>query len=468
MNIRLTFFGAAQNVTGSKTLLEFEDKKFVIDYGLYQERAFKSRNWDPFPVLAHEIDGILLTHAHLDHCGLLPRLVLAGYSGPIYTTTASAEIAKIVLLDSAHMHEEDAAYKAKRHRREGRRSPYPIIPLYTTEQAEKVLPLFEPVPYAEPVKVAEGVEVVYHDAGHILGAAMVEVRLSKGGESRTLIFSGDIGRADRPILRDPSFFEQADYVIMESTYGDRVHPEEEDVETLLAQAVNSTLKAGGNLLIPVFAVERSQEVLYHLSELQRAKRIPKLMTFLDSPMAVRVTKVFREHPEMVDEEMKKLIAMGHSPFDTPGLKLVRTVETSKSINHIRGTAIVLAGSGMCTGGRIKHHLVRNIHRPESMVLFVGYQAPGTLGRLIVDGKEEVRILGRQHHVRCGIKRIHGFSAHADRDEMVEWVTHLKSPPRQVFINHGEENAAKKFGSFLQEKTGWKVTVPEATDCITLE
>ena len=468
MDIQLTFFGAVQNVTGSKTLLEFGDKKIIIDYGLYQERAVKDRNWDPFPVLAHEIDAILLTHAHLDHCGLLPRLVLAGYSGPIFTTSASAEIAKIVLLDSAHMHEEDAAYKVKRHRREGRRPRHPVIPLYTTEQAEKVLPLFKPVAYAEPVKVTDGVEVVYHDAGHILGSAMLEVRLSQGGESRTLIFSGDIGRENRPILRDPSVFEEADYVVMESTYGDRVHPEEDDVETMLADAVNSTIRAGGNLLIPVFAVERSQEVLYHLGELQRAKRIPKLMTFLDSPMAVRVTKVFREHPEMVDKEMKKLVDAGKSPFDMPGLKLVRTVDTSKSINHIRGSAIILAGSGMCTGGRIKHHLVHNIHRPESMLLFVGYQAPGTLGRLIIDGRKEVRILGRSHDVRCNIKRIHGFSAHADRDEMLAWVTHLKSPPRHVFINHGEESSAKAFGRYLQDKTGWKVTVPEYTDSIILE
>ncbi|MBN2712777.1 MAG: MBL fold metallo-hydrolase [Planctomycetes bacterium] len=467
--MKLHFFGATETVTGSQYLLEAKGKKILIDCGLYQGRDLSDRNWDPFPQRAHEIDAIILTHGHLDHCGLLPKLVREGFKGNIHATTATAEIARIVMLDSGHMHEEDAKFKTKRHMKEGRVPPRPVLPLYTVDDAEKVTPLFKGVGYGQTAQIADGVSAVFHDAGHILGSSMVTVTVEEGGEKRVILFSGDIGRKDKPILRDPATFEFADYVVMESTYGDRTHPEEDDVASVLADVINATIEKRGNIVIPAFAVERSQELLYHLSALQREKRIPKIMTFLDSPMAVSVTKVFQQHMEMYDEDAISMVHEGRSPFDMPGLKLVRTVDTSKSINFIKGSAIIIAGSGMCTGGRIKHHLVHNIQYPENTILFVGYQANGTLGRNILNGNsKEVRILGKMFSVRAGIRQIHGFSGHADRNEMTEWVTSLNTPPRKVFITHGEPSAQKAFRDHLAEKTGWDVVVPKWLETFDLE
>ena len=468
MQMKLAFYGAAQNVTGSRYCLEANGTRLLVDCGLYQERDYRSRNWDPFPVAPESIDAVLLTHAHLDHCGLLPKLVREGFKGKIYGTAPTAEIAEIVLLDSAHLQEEDAAYKRRRHKREGRKGPYPEVPLYTTEDAQAVIPLFSPVDYEKPVRVADGMEASVHEAGHILGASMVRVQAKQNGEQRTVLFSGDVGRWDKPILRDPRLFEQADYVVVESTYGDRLHEDEASIDEVLAKTINATQKAGGNILIPSFALERSQEVLYHLNNLLIDDKIPHLMVFMDSPMAVSVTEVFKNYTELFDAEMTAMIKRGESPFNFPGLKMVKSVNDSKAINHIKGTVIVIAGSGMCTGGRIKHHLVNNISRPESAVLFVGYQAVGTLGRRIVDGAKEVRILGRMYPVNANIVRIHGFSAHADRDELVRWLSALRTPPRRAFVVHGEPDAAKAFGRLLREKMKWEACVPEYKDGVVLD
>ena len=468
MSIGLRFMGAAQNVTGSRYVLETAEATVLVDCGLYQERELRERNWAPFAVPPQSIDAVVLTHAHLDHCGLLPKLVREGFRGPVYCTAATAEIAKIVLLDSAKIQEEDAEFKRRRHRREGRKGTHPEIPLYTVEDAERALPLLSPVRYEEKVDVAKGVEAIFHDAGHILGASAVSVRATDGSMTRTVLFSGDVGRWDRPILRDPTSVEEADYVVVESTYGDRLHGETDDIGGQLAEVVNSTWEAGGNVVIPSFAIGRTQEVLYYLNELLLKNTIPHLMAFVDSPMAIRVTGVFRSHPELFDEEMTELLRHRESPFDFPGLKLVRTVPESKAINHIRGTAIIIAGSGMCTGGRIKHHLVANISRPESTVLFVGYQAFGTLGRQIVDGAKKIRIQGKEHPVRAGIAQISGFSAHADRDELLRWLGGLKKPPRHVFVTHGEPEAAKSFAALLRERNGWQTSVPAYQDRADLE
>ncbi len=467
MDIKLSFLGAAQNVTGSRHLVEVDKLRFLIDCGLFQERQFKVRNWEPFPSAPDTLDFVLLTHAHLDHCGLLPKLAREGFSGPIYCTAATAEIAKIILLDSANIQEEDAEFKRERHRREGRSGPYPEVPLYSVGDARACLSQLLPVKYEEAIEIADGVSATFHDAGHILGSAMVKVNVAKNGERRSLLFSGDVGRWDRPILQDPTLFREADYVVVESTYGDRTHESQETIEEKLAEVVNSTVKAGGNIIIPSFALERSQEVLYYLNELLMGNQIPHLVVFVDSPMAVTVTEVFQQHPELFDEEMTQLVRHRNSPFEFPGLTMVRTVDQSKAINYISGTAMIIAGSGMCTGGRIKYHLVRNISRPESTVLFVGYQAVGTLGRQIVDGAEEVRILGQRHPVRARVAQIHGFSAHADRDELFRWLSGHQKPPRQVFVVHGEAEAAEYFASFLSEKTGWKVSVPRYRDQVSV-
>jgi len=459
VQIKLSFLGAARNVTGSRYLLETNNTRLLVDCGLYQEREFRSRNWDPFPIPPHTLDAVLLTHAHVDHCGLLPKLVREGFRGRIYCTEATSEITQIILLDSAHLQEEDAEFKRKRHEREKRRGPFPEIPLYTVDDAKASFPLFLPVKYGVPAQIGNGVEATFYDAGHVLGSSMIKVEMSQGGEKRTIVFSGDVGRWDRPILRDPNVFSKTDYIVVESTYGNRVH-EPADITDSLAEIVNSTHKAGGNIIVPSFALERTQEVLYYLNDLLIEDRIPHLMVFLDSPMATSITEVFKRHSELFDQEMIKLLRHNKSPFDFPGFKMVQTVDESKSLNHIAGTILIIAGSGMCTGGRVKYHLVSNISRRESTILFVGYQAIGTLGRLIVDGAKKVRILGRHYPVRARIAQIHGFSSHADRDELLRWLSGLIIAPKHLFVVHGEANVAEQFGEFLREKTGWKVSVPE--------
>ncbi len=468
MKIDISFLGAAQNVTGSCFLVETNGFRLLVDCGIYQEREFIHRNWDSFPFSPDALDAVLLTHAHLDHCGLLPKLVREGFNGPIYCTAATADIAKIILMDSARIQEEDAEFKVRRHRREGRRGAHPEVPLYTTDDASAVFPLFSHVEYGEEVEVGEGVEAVFRDAGHVLGSAMIKVRVKDNREERTILFSGDVGRHDRPILRDPTTFEDADYVLVESTYGNRLLPDAEHTNDELSEVINSTVDAGGNIVIPSFALERAQEVLYCLNELLLENHVPHLLTFVDSPMAIRITEVFERHPGLFDEEMLALLRKGESPFDLPGLTLVRTVGESKAINRVKGSVVVIAGSGMCTGGRIKHHLVTNISRAESTVLFVGYQAKGTLGRRITDGARRVRILGRHYPVRARITRLNGFSAHADRNQLFRWLSVLKRAPRQVFVVHGEKEADHDFAHFLKQETGWETSVPGYRDRVVLE
>ena len=460
MHIQLNFLGATQNVTGSRYLVEANNLRFLVDCGFYQERDYRYRNWDPFHVPPDTLDAVLLTHAHLDHCGLLPKLVREGFHGRIFCTDATADIVKIMLMDSARIQEEDSAYKKKRHKRSRRKGSFPEVPLYTTDDAKACFPLLSPVRYGESVDIGNDISATFNDAGHVLGSSMILVRVNQNGETRSILFSGDVGRWNKPILRDPTLFEEADYVLVESTYGDRLHEDSETIENQLADAINSTVKGRGNILVPSFALERSQEVLYYLNTLLIERRIPRLLVFLDSPMAVGITDVFNEHPELYDSEMMELIRQGSSPFDYHGLTMVRTVAQSKAINNVFGSTMIIAGSGMCTGGRIKHHLVTNISRSESSILFVGYQAAGTLGRIIVDGAKKVRLMGKQYPVRARVSQINGFSAHADRDELFRWLSSLKRPPKHIFVVHGEPEAAKKFADFINSKTGWNTSVPE--------
>lgn len=459
MDIDLSFMGAARGVTGSRYLVEANNIKLLVDCGLYQEREFQYRNWEPFRCPPKELEAVLLTHAHLDHSGLLPKLVNEGFRGRVICTPATADIAKIMLLDAAHLQEEDAAYKRKRHTREGRKGPYPEIPLYTVEDAEACLHLFAPVAYNRTVKIGDGIEATFHDAGHLLGSSMIKLVISQAGEKRSIVFSGDIGRWDRPILQDPSVFRRTDYIVMESTYGDRTHEGTKEIGEKLAEIVKNAFAAGGNIIVPSFALQRTQEVLYYLNILLREKRIPALTVYLDSPMAIKITEVYQQYSGLFDREMKELLRRHQSPFDFPGLKMVETVEESKTLNAITGTVMIIAGSGMCTGGRIKHHLANNISRPECTILFVGYQAEGTLGRQILDGVKSVRIHGQYYPVRARIAQIQGFSAHADRDELLKWLSQLSTHPRHVFITHGESGAAEQFSQSLKEKTGYETSVP---------
>lgn len=468
MPMKLQFLGAAQNVTGSRHLLHANGAKLLIDCGLFQERQFRERNWKPFTVEPRSIDAVFLTHAHLDHCGLLPKLVKDGFSGRIYCTSATAEIARIILLDSAKIQQEDARYKAKRHKKERRKGPFPEGPLYTVADAEACFPHFSTVRYGKLIQIGKGIEVSFHDAGHVLGSSIIKVKAGADGQRRTILFSGDIGRPRRPIVHDPALIDEADYILVESTYGDRVHEGPTDTKKMIGEVINSTKEAGGNIIVPSFALERAQELLYYVNELLLADEIPHLKVFLDSPMAARITKVFQKHRELFDEEMTEFVQNGDSPFKFPGLTMVGTSDQSKALNHMKGTIMVIAGSGMCTGGRVKHHLVNNITNPRNTIMFVGYQAVGTLGRRIVDGDKDVRILGQKYRVKARVARINGFSAHADRDELFKWLGGLKRPPRKVFVVHGESNSAQRFGDYIHEKTGWPVVVPAYRDEIVLD
>jgi metallo-beta-lactamase family protein len=468
MSIRISFLGAAQNVTGSRYLVEALDKKILVDCGIFQERPLRDRNWKPFPVPPAEIDCIVLTHAHLDHCGYVPRLVRDGFSGPVYCTPTTADVARIVMLDSGHINEEDAAKKMRRHSKEARRGPNPIEPLYTMANAEEASKLLRHVKYNTPHELAPGITISLHDAGHILGSSILKMKIDDGASPRTILFSGDLGRWDRPILNDPTLFTSADYVVMESTYGERVHGEMANIEDLIQKEIEIATEAGGNIVIPTFAVERAHELLYYLNELLRSKRIPPLPVFLDSPMAIEVTKVFQRHAEIYDEEMKKYVSEGRSPFDFPGLRMTVTVDQSKSINLVKGTAVIMSGSGMCTGGRVKHHLVQNIARPECTILFVGYQSAGTLGRQILDKPEEVRIFGKTFPVRARIAQVHGFSGHADRNELLRWVSNLAALPKRIFVTHGEKESAESFAAYLREQLGAETTVPGYRDTAVLD
>lgn len=466
MQAKLSFLGAAQNVTGSRFLLEANEKKILVDCGLYQERKFKKRNWEPFPFSPSSIDALLLTHAHLDHCGLIPKLVKDGFAGKIYCTDATAEITKIILLDSAHLQEEDAAYKKKRHERENKTGPYPEEPLYTTEDVEACLPQFAGIDYREPVELGEGITAIFHNAGHVLGSSTIKIKITENGETRNVLFSGDLGRDDKPILKDPYEYKDIDYAVIESTYGNRTHDEPKDISSSLEEIINTAYKAGGNIIVPSFALQRAQEILYYMNELLMAHKIPNIPVYLDSPMAIKITKVFKQHQDLFDGEMMQLIRQKKSPFDFPGLKMCEKTEDSKALNTTGGTKMIIAGSGMCTGGRVKHHLVNNISGKENTILFVGYQAIGTLGKSIAGGTKKVRIHGRRYTVKARIAKINGFSAHADSAELLEWISGIS--PKRVFVVHGEAKAAKEFGTLLRQEKGWKVSVPMYKESAALD
>lgn len=464
--MKLHFLGASRQVTGSRYLLHVAGKQVLIDCGMFQERKFQYRNWDRSPFPPAQVEALLLTHVHIDHCGLLPKLIKEGFHGPIHTTEPSAALLPIMLIDAAEIQEEDIGYKRKRHAKEGRKSNFPYEPLFNVADVERTLPLVKKHKYAEPIQVTPEITARFFDAGHILGSAMIEIVARENGNTERIVFSGDIGQADKPIIRDPTHLKEADYVVMESTYGNRNHERAGDIETQLANVVNDTVRRGGNIIIPTFAVERAQELIYHIGRLVRAGRIPQLPVFLDSPMAVDVTGIYYEFHEYCDEAMWEIINSNQPPLKFPTLTLVRSAEESKRINHVREPSIIMASSGMCNAGRIKHHLRNNLGRPESTILFVGHQAEGTLGRLILDGKTPVRIHGGEFAVRAKIAKIYGFSGHADHDGLLRWISHFQKPKR-VFLTHGEEQVAVAFADEISRKLGVPTEVPHYQEEVEL-
>lgn len=469
MNIQ--FLGAAQQVTGSQYCISHEGKRLLIDCGMYQERPYLERNWSPFTVPPKELNAVLITHAHLDHCGLLPKLVRDGFKGPIYTTAASDQLIEIILRDSAKIQAEDVKFKRKRHRKEGRTGPHPIEPLYTIKDVEQTIPMIEDVRYDRPFVAAPGLVATFHDAGHILGSAMIDIRLESKIDPKRVIFSGDVGQGGTPIVRDPSVFKEADYIIMESTYGDRDHlPEEnpEDTCSQLARFISDAVKRNGSVIIPTFAIERAQELIYQIGRLINEGRIPEVPVFLDSPMAGRVTRVFRKHRNLFDEDAWKRINAGDSPLTFPGLKITESPQESMELNHLKTPAIIMSTSGMCTAGRIKHHLKHHISRPESLILFVGYQAAGTLGRHILSGAKDARIHGRNLPIRAQIEQVHGFSGHADRGQLMKWLSHFETPPKRVFLTHGDGDSAESLAKDIRERYQWQVHIPAYKEIAKLE
>ena len=465
--MNLQFLGAARQVTGSQYYLEADGAHLLVDCGMFQERAYLARNWEPSPVRVRELDALLLTHAHVDHCGLAPKLVQEGFRSPIIATSASADLVELVLRDSAQIQMEDAAFKEKRHRKEGRQGKYQVKPLYTLRDVERTLPLLQPVSYDRPVNVNHHVQAVFHDAGHILGSAMIEIRVTDRGQPRRIIFTGDLGQWDRPIVRNPTVFTEADYIVMESTYGDRVHEDHGTVASQLETVIRETVAGGGKVIVPIFAIERAQELIYHLKQLLEAGRIAALPVFLDSPMAADVNEVFRRHRECFDTEAEGIVATSGSLLKFPTLKVVRTVEESMAINRLKGPAVIMSTSGMCTAGRIKHHLAQHIGDPACTILFVGYQSQGTLGRQILDGNREVRIHGISRLVRAKVEQIQGISGHADRLGLLKWLSHFQRPPRQLFITHGEQQASMSLAEQVRQQMGWNVSVPEYRETVQL-
>ena len=471
--MQLHFLGANRQVTGSCTLVRVGGLNILVDRGMFQERRFDKRNRDDLPLPASEVDHVILTHAHLDHCGLLPRLVKQGYRGPIHTHHASAELAALVMKDSARLQSEDDEDAREFRGPAGVAETDDSDPLYDEEDVERTLTLMKPVGYEVPVKLDGHAGFMLHEAGHILGSASVQLALKNGdGLARRVIFSGDLGQEDRPIIEDPAALEGGEVVVLESTYGNRDHPDTADNLTELERFITETHRDGGKLIIPSFAIERAQELLYHLNTLKNEKRMGNIPVFLDSPMAAKATAVFKHHRINFDDDAIEVMKSDDDLFDFPGLHIALTRDQSMSINRVRGSAIIIAGSGMCTGGRIVHHLKRHLDDERNRLLFVGYQGKGTLGREIqhyAPRNGYVNVGGERVDIRCKVDTLDGMSGHADRGGLLRWIGQFNRPPRRVFLNHGEPDAAEALARQLTERLDRAaVTVPDYRQAIDLD
>jgi metallo-beta-lactamase family protein len=461
---QIKFLGAAGTVSGSKFLIDTGETRFLVDCGMFQgTKKLRLLNWEPMRIPPSAIDHVLLTHAHIDHSGMLPVLVRDGFKGKIWTTSVTAELCDISLLDAAHLQEEDARFanKMKFSKHD------PALPLFTTEDAQAVTPHLAPIEYDKPKDLTDGTQVRFLDAGHILGSAILEVNTRNSGKPMRLVFSGDLGRYDALILRDPAPVNQADYLVLESTYGDRIHPPEEPVSEL-ASIINETAKRGGMLVIPSFAVGRTQTLLYLMRDMKLRGLIPDLPIFVDSPMAQRVTDVFCRHIDEFDEEAKAVFKKtGRCPILSSNLQFVDSQEESQKINNMRFPAIILSASGMATGGRILHHLKLRLPDARNTVLFVGYQSVGTRGQMLKDGARAIKIHGEMVPVRAHIRSIEAFSGHADSTEIMRWLHSFKEPPRLTFIVHGEEESSKALADQIRRSLGWKTHIPEYLESCSL-
>ena len=465
--MKLSFLGAAKTVTGSAHLIEAGGERLLVDFGMFQ--GSDADLIQELPCAASEIDYIVATHAHIDHTGHLPILVKQGFDGPIYGTSATAELAQILLADSAHIQKMDTEWENKK--RERQNLP-PVEPLYNTQDAARTAALFRPLDYGAQLKLSDVFTIRLTDAGHILGSSMVEVWATENGVTKKVVFSGDVGNLDQPILKDPQFVREADFLLIESTYGNRVHPAAGDVKAQLARVVLDTFRQGGKVVIPAFAVGRTQELLYYLRELYAEGTFAgyeSCPVFLDSPLAIEATAIFNkfESGYYYDKEAVEVLRQGGEILNFPQLQLSISSDDSKSINGYPGSCIIISASGMCDAGRIRHHLKYNLWNAKNAVVLVGFQAEGTLGRRLLEGEKAVRILGSEIAVNASVENIDGLSAHADRNGLLRWLGGFRKKPQAVFVVHGEPAAAESFAAYLTETRGMDAFVPERGDTVDL-
>ena len=466
--MKITFLGATKIVTGSNFLVEAAGKKFLVDCGMYQGNAeLEMKNYKEFDYNPAEIDFMLLTHAHIDHSGRIPKLYNEGFKGPIYAHKATCDLCAIMLPDSGHIQEMESEWKNKKRLRKGQQT---FPPLYTAEDAIKSQELFVPVKYDDIIQVAENIYVRYNDAGHMLGSSSIEVWTKEDGKKTKTVFSGDIGNNDIPLLSSPTMIESADFLVMESTYGSRLHVRNNQKAELFLNIVSETIDNGGTVVIPSFAVGRTQEILYELNKIKentddaefmrKYKTLMKVPVYVDSPLAISATEVFKQNTDLFDDEIKEEMENGDNPLEFPGLKFTQTADESKALNESPEPAIIISASGMCDVGRIKHHLKHNIWNPKSTILFVGYQAPGTLGYSIVNGAKKVTIFGEEFAVNARIEYIEGYSGHADQEWLMNFVYSFISRPKHIFLVHGEEESQEVLRDKILEETGIGVSIPE--------
>ncbi len=464
--MRVTFVGGARTVTGSSFLISTDLANVLVDSGMFQgRRELTRRNQLEYIYDPSEIDAVILTHAHIDHSGLIPKLVKAGFRGKIFSTKATADLCELMLLDSAHIQEMESRWRSNKNLRRGLNE---VPPLYTIDDATRSLKHFKRVFYDQEFEAATGIRAVFRDAGHIIGSSMVELFVEDEGKETKLVFSGDVGVPDQPIIRDPSTITGADFLFIESTYGNRLHKSLEESKEELKEAILTTVERGGKVIIPSFAVGRTQELIFYLAEFYREGYLKDVPIFVDSPMATSATEIIRDNPQCFDKETHALLSSGETPLNIPTLTFTRTTRESIAINQMVGGAIVISASGMCDAGRIKHHLRHNLWRPEASVIFVGFQAEGTLGRMIVTGADEVRIMGDEVKVNARIHSIGGFSAHADRNGLLDWASHFRGDSPTVFVVHGEERASLAFARALESELSLTSYVPHWGETVELK
>jgi metallo-beta-lactamase family protein len=461
MNMKIKFCGASTGVTGSCHLLTSGEHKILLDCGQFQGgKAQDALNYEKFPFEPSEIECVVLSHAHIDHCGRLPLLTKRGFEGKIYCTDATADLLSVMLKDSAYIHEKETEWKNRKAERAGREQ---VEPLYTIEDAEKALSLVSPILYDQQIEINSDMKIVFNDAGHILGSAITELWVTEDDKESKIVFSGDLGMEGRPILRDPTYIKKADYVIMETTYGNRIHKELGSGIDKLIEIILNTTRRGGNVVIPSFAVGRTQELIYELNRFydsnnEYRKELDKIFVYIDSPMATTATEIFRRNAQVFDEETREYILKGDNPLEFKNLKFTRSSKESQDLNFNKEPKIIISASGMCEAGRIRHHLKHNLWNPKNSIVFVGYQGQGTLGRSLVEGIKMVTLFGEEIQVNAEIHNLEGFSGHADQNGLFAWLAHFEQKPKQIFLVHGEEESKKDFAKLVNEKLSYEPIV----------